>query len=253
MTVHLDLQGRRATLTIDRPPLNILDLGTLAELDGALDRLAEAPELALGVVRGAGAKAFSAGVAVEDHTPDKIEWMLARFHRVCTRLAALPALSIAQVQGHCLGGGMELASACDFVVAAEEARFGQPEIELGCFPPLAAAFYPARFGRGWTLDLLVTGRIVGAAEAERHGFVSRLVPRDGLDAAVEELATAILAKSTAVLRLTKRAVAAGETSAAPTALAECERLYLDELAATADMTEGLAAFLEKRRPEWRHR
>ncbi|MDX1999281.1 MAG: enoyl-CoA hydratase/isomerase family protein [Thermoanaerobaculia bacterium] len=252
MTVQLDLQDRRATLTIDRPPLNILDLGTLAELDGALDRLAAAPGLAVVIVRGAGPKAFSAGVAVEDHTPDKIELMLARFHRVCTRLAALPALSIAQVQGHCLGGGMELAGSCDFVVAAEEARFGQPEIELGCFPPLAAAFYPNRYGRAWTLDLLTTGRITTAAEAERHGFVSRLVPRETLEAAVEELAGSLLAKSTTVLHLTKRAVRAGETLPAPTALAECERLYLDELAATADMNEGLGAFLAKRRPEWRH-
>lgn len=253
MTVQLEIQGRRATLTIDRPPLNILDLATLAELDQAIDRLAPAPELALVVVRGAGPKAFSAGVAVPDHTPDKIERMLALFHRACVRLAALPALSIAQVQGHCLGGGMELAGSCDFVVAAEEARFGQPEIELGCFPPLAAAFYPRRYGTAWTLDLLTTGRIVSAAEAERHGFVSRLVPRENLENAVEELATAILAKSSAVLRLTKRAVHAGETLPGPTALAECERLYLEELATTADMTEGLGAFLGKRRPEWRHR
>lgn len=253
MTLQLDILDRRATLTIDRPPLNILDLATLAELDRALEQVERHPEVALLVVRGAGPKAFSAGVAVEDHTPDKIELMLARFHQACRRLSELSAVSIAQVHGHCLGGGMELAASCDFVVAAEDARFGQPEIELGCFPPLAAAVYPRRYGRAWTLELLTTGRIVSAAEAERRGFVSRLAPREGLEAAVEELAGAILAKSSAVLHLTKRAVGAGETLDGADALAECERLYLEELAATEDMTEGLEAFLAKRRPAWRHR
>lgn len=242
--VETTADGRRATLTLDRPPLHILDLDLLAALDAATAELAES-EVQVVVVRSTGAKAFSAGVAVEDHVPERIESMLETFHRGLNRLRDMPATTVAAVQGHCLGGGMELAMACDLVVASENARFAQPEIKLGCYPPWAAAFYPERLGRGRTLDLLLTGRTLTAAEAERWGVVQRLAPAGELDAAVEGLVGELLAQSPVVAQLTRRAVDAGGD------LAESERLYIDELAATHDMAEGLEAFLEKRPPVWR--
>ncbi|HEX2253348.1 MAG TPA: enoyl-CoA hydratase/isomerase family protein [Thermoanaerobaculia bacterium] len=275
--VSLERTGRGATITLDRPPLNILDLATLAELETVVASLAAegdaAPKgggeaapatgpLQVVVVRSANPRAFSAGVAVEDHTPERIGEMLTRFHGALRRLRDLPAVSIAEVRGHCLGGGMELAAACDLVLAADDATFGQPEIALGCFPPWAAATYPALLGGRRTLELLVTGRKLDAAEAERIGFVHRVVPAEELEAAVVALVAEITRQSAAVTRLTKRAVRAGEAVAATggaeaggqeAAIAECERLYLEELATTADMEEGLAAFLAKRRPEWKHR
>jgi cyclohexa-1,5-dienecarbonyl-CoA hydratase len=253
-TVHLQTSERVAWLTIDRPPLNILDIPTIQQLGAAiasLDRLG--PDLQVVVVRGAGERAFSAGVSVQDHTPDKVGPMLESFHRAIRLLRDLPAVTIAAVQGHCLGGGMELALACDLMVASEESRFGQPEVDLGCYPPVAAALYPSLIGTGKTLDLLLTGRTLDCQEAERLGLVTRRVPTGHLGIAVEEFVGQITSKSAPVTRLIKTAIRAGRDQGFSAGLAEAERLYLHELAATEDMQEGLAAFLEKRKPEWRHR
>lgn len=242
--VEITEDGSWVTLTLDRPPLHILDLELLDTLDKVAGVCAES-NVQVVVVRSTGTKAFSAGVAVEDHVPERIETMLATFHSALNRLRDMPATTVAAVQGHCLGGGMELAMACDLVVADEGALFAQPEIKLGCYPPWAAAFYPERLGRGRTLDLLLTGRTLTAAEAESWGVVHRLAPAGELDDVVEFLVGELLAQSAAVARLTRRAVDAGGD------LAESERIYIDELAATHDMAEGLAAFLEKRPPVWR--
>lgn len=265
--VHLERHPqhpRTATLTVDRPPLNILDMATLAELETALAVAeglngevgsgsgdASPPQVLL--VRGGGAKAFSAGVAVEDHTPDKIGEMLERFHGALAALRALPSINIAVVQGHCLGGGMELAAACDLVVASSAARFGQPEIKLGCYPPYAAALYPALLGSQRTFDLLLTGRTMDAQEAADAGFVARLADEGELEETVDGLVASFLAMSAAVTPLVKRSIRAGEGDTFERALAESERIYLEELAATADMEEGLQAFLDKRPPAWKHR
>ena len=250
----VEREGRAATLTFGRPPLNILDLDLLAGLDAAIASLADDRELQLVFVRGAGEKAFSAGVSVQDHTPDKIDRMLLSFHGALARLRDLEALTVALVDGHCLGGGMELALVADLVLATERSRFGQPEIALGCYPPVAAALYPQRIGSGRTLELLLTGRMFDCAEALALGFVhERLADRAALDDRAAALSAAIQRQSAAVTRLTKRAVRAGETRAYAPALAEAERLYLRELTATADMAEGIQAFVEKRPPVWRHR
>ena len=251
--VAVERQGRAATLTLDRPPLNILDLAALAELGEAVAALARDSDLQLVVVRGAGPKAFSAGVSVEDHTPEKLPEMLRRFHGALEALRGLPAITLAAVHGHCLGGGMELAMACDLVLAAEDARFGQPEVELGCFPPYAAALYPAKLGASRTLDLLATGRTLAAAEAERLGLVTWLAPAGRLDERLAELVATLTAKSATVTRIIKQAVAAGTSLPFAEALAASERLYLEDLATTSDMAEGLAAFLAKRPPAWKHR
>ena len=254
--ILLERQGRTATLTLHRPPLNILDLEMMAALSEALAELekedsGDVPTVVF--LRGAGERAFSAGVSVQDHTPDKIESMLAGLHGAIHRLRRLPAIVVAAVSGHCLGGGMELALACDLVIATADARFGQPEIDLGCFPPVAAALYPARLGAGRTMAMLALGQPFDAVEAERLGLVQRLLPAGGLAEGCRQLAAELEAKSAAVLRLTKKAVAAGRELPFEPALAAAERVYLDELAATDDMREGIAAFLEKRRPAWSHR
>ena len=250
----ITLQERAATLTFGRPPLNILDLDLLAALDDLIVELATDRELQVLFVRGAGERAFSAGVSVQDHTPDKIDRMLVSFHGAIGKLRDLEAFTVALVDGHCLGGGMELALACDLVLATERSRFGQPEIALGCYPPVAAALYPQRIGSGRTLELLLTGRTLECAEAERLGFVhERFADREALEARARELSAAIQRQSAAVTRLTKRAVRAGENRAYAPALAEAERIYLRELTGTADMAEGLQAFVEKRPPVWKHR
>lgn len=251
--IRLEKGDRIATLTVDRPPLNVLEIATLERLREVVTELAKDDDLALVVVRGAGERAFSAGVSIHDHTPDKVGPMLQAFHGALNRLRALDAVTVAAVHGHCLGGGMELALACDLVVATDDARFGQPEIELGCYPPYAAALYPSLLGAGRTLDLLLTGRTIGIDEAERMGFVTRRAAKGELDAVLATLTEQLLGKSTAVLRLTKQVVRAGRDLPFQEAVAHAERSYLGDLCATADMQEGIASFLEKRKPVWQHR
>lgn len=251
--VEVTRDGRAATLVFDRPPLNVLDRPLLAEMEEALGRLAADPPQLL-VVRGGGERAFSAGVAVEDHTRERVEPTVRSFHRVLLALRRLPSITLAAVRGHCLGGGMELAAACDLVVAEETARFGQPEIRLGCFPPFAAALYPRLMGPKMAAEVLLTGRGVTAKEAWQLGFVNQLAPASEVERLAGEVAADVLAQSAAVTGLTKRALAAGDDAAAfERALAECERLYFEELVRTEDMVEGVEAFLEKREPSWRHR
>jgi cyclohexa-1,5-dienecarbonyl-CoA hydratase len=244
--------GRVATLTLNRPPLNVLDLAALEALGAALDELARDRELTLVVVRGAGDRAFCAGTAVQDHAPDRVATMLAGLRQAIERLRALPAIAVAAVAGHCLGGGMELAMGCDLVLATEDARFGQPEIGLGCFPPVATALYPGRLGAARTLELLAFGHGFDARKAERLGLVQRVVPSGRLQEGCDSLAAELATKSAPVLRLLKRAVAAGRELPFAAALAESERLYLEELLRLDDMREGVTAFLEKRPPAWQH-
>ena len=246
-------QERFATLTLNRPPLNILDLDTLAELRHQLKALDQDEQLAALVLRGSGEKAFSAGVAVEDHTRELVPTMLEEFHGAVRCLRQMKSVSIAVVRGHCLGGGMELAAGCDIVLASDDSRFAQPEIELGCIPPLATALYPNRIGPAKAFDLMVTGRTASCDEAERMGFVSRQVPAANLDEELDRLVGQVTAKSVPVLRLLKRAIQAGRDRSFEEALGESERLYLEELIETKDMQEGLAAFLEKRSPDWQHK
>jgi cyclohexa-1,5-dienecarbonyl-CoA hydratase len=250
--IGLHRDGRVATLYLSRPPLNILDLEALQALERGLAGLAGYPDLHLLVVRGTGGRAFSAGVAVQDHVGDRIGPALAAFHGAIRHLRELPVVTLALVEGHCLGGGLELALACDLVVASDDSNFGLPEIQLGCYPPVAAALLPRLVGRARALELMLTGRSFDSAEAERLGLLTRRVPRASLDTALEELSGAVLSRSAAVGRLAKRAVRGGEELPFSRALDEAERIYLQELTATADMAEGIAAFLEKRPPIWKH-
>jgi enoyl-CoA hydratase/carnithine racemase len=168
-------------------------------------------------------------------------------------LRDLDAITLACVRGHCLGGGLELALACDLLVASEDASFGLPEITLGCYPPVAAALLPRWLGRPRALELMLTGRVFGAEEAERLGLLTRRVPAAELDGSCNEVVKALMAQSGVALRLGKRAARAGEEQPFGPALTETERIYLEDLMRTADMHEGIAAFLGKRKPRWQHR
>ena len=250
--VHYAEDVHVAHLTLDRPPLNILNLEMIDELNGALDHAASHARLKALVVRGAG-KAFSAGVSVEDHIGARARPMLAAFHGVFRRLRALECVTLAAVRGPALGGGAELATFCDVVIAAEGATFGQPEVKVGVFPPIAALHYPARVGDSRALRLIISGEILPAAEAARIGLVDRVVGPDALDAAVEAELARYRALSATVLRLTKRAVRTAAPDTFDERLATIEELYHDELMTTADAEEGLRAFVEKRTPAWKDR
>ncbi len=249
--VHTLVEEGIAHLTLDRPPLNVLHIPMLEQIEAALATLA-ADESVRVLVLDAQGKAFSAGVDVADHTADKVGQMIPLFDRVCRALADFPVPTIAAVHGHALGGGCELVLCCDLAVMAEGARIGQPEIRLAAFPPVAALRLPGRVGYPAAADLLFTGRTLTADEALRIGLVNAVVPPEEVSGWAEGKAAAIAALSRAALALTKRALRLGYADWT-THLPEVERLYLDDLMATEDAHEGLAAFLEKREPVWKHR
>lgn len=249
--IKLEVGERRASLVLDRPPLNVLNLEMLEELDAALEEASKA-EIKVLVLRGEG-KAFSAGVDVADHTEDRVEPMLKSFHRALLKLFYMEVPTVARVHGHCLGGGMELAMACDLVYASEDAVFGQPEIKLASFPPFGAAMYPAMLGMRRASEIILLGRRVPAARAAEMGIVNEVCPAEELDARVDEVCRELEECSLVALRVAKRAMRAAVPMGPTEAVRAAERIYLKELMAAEDAREGIAAFIEKRKPVWRDR
>ena len=217
-------------------------------LDAALERAI--PKCDFVIFQGAGPKAFSAGAEIGDHTPERVKGMLSALHAIFRRLTAADCLTIAAVHGHCLGGGMELATFCDFVLAAESAQFGQPEIKLGCFPPVAMVTLPHLIGMRSAAHLILTGEQIGAAEACRLGLVTRVVPDGELPVVVDRLLDKLRKLSPAVLKLTRRTLGRIHSADFAKQLETVERVYLTELMKSHDAREGIAAFLEKRAPVW---
>jgi len=250
---HLEVRilrsGRVREIRLARPPVNVLDLALMDELDRAIGATSEA----ILVLRGEG-KLFSAGVDVADHVDERVETMIRSFHRILARIDGLAAVSVAAVHGAALGGGLELALACDLTLVTADCRLGLPEIRLGVFPPWAAARFPRRFPGAAVADLLLTGEELSGERAHALGLVSRLAPAGELDLGLDRLLDLLLGHSDAALRHARRALAIGRDAAfGGEALAAVERLYLEELMATEDAAEGLKAFMERRPPIWRHR
>jgi len=248
-TIQLRLENRTAWITLDRPPLNILDIAMMQSLDAVLKRAISKCDFV--IFQGAGRKAFSAGAEIADHAPKRVGKMLSAFHAVFRRLAAADCVTIAAVHGYCLGGGMELASFCDFVLATESAQFGQPEIKLGCFPPVAMITLPQLIGMRAAARLILTGEQIGAAEACRLGLVARVVPDAELPAALDSLLDELRQFSPSVLRLTRKTLRHLHSADFAKQLKEAERVYLSVLMRSPDAREGILAFLEKRQPNWK--
>jgi cyclohexa-1,5-dienecarbonyl-CoA hydratase len=247
--VHVD--DGVASITLDLPPLNILDSPMMAEFNELLEPLVADERLAA-IVIGAEGKAFSAGVDVGDHAADKVARMIGLFHGIFRKLAATDALTIAAVQGAALGGGCELACFCDIVLASDRAKLGQPEIQVGVFPPVAACVLPIQIGIRRAVELTALGATISAGEAHRIGLVNHVYPADEFPARVEEYLAAIRKLSRPVVRLAKKATSLVAREQIMAHLEQAERLYLDELMTLSDAHEGIAAFMEKRTPEWSH-
>lgn len=237
-------------VTLRQPPVNVLDVPTIRALGAALAPLSDRRDLKAVVIRSGIDGTFSAGVAIQDHTRERVSEMLEAFHGVFRLIDHLPQATVAAVDGRCLGGGCELATFCDFVLATPRSVFGQPEIDVGCFPPVAAVLLPRIVGRA-AYDMVLTGRPFSAEEAARAGLITRVVP--DLDQHVEELVASLSAKSGAVLALARRALRDGGHGSWAEALTRTEAIYKDQLLPTQDIEEGVRAFLEKRKPRWTDR
>jgi cyclohexa-1,5-dienecarbonyl-CoA hydratase len=248
------IEDRVARITLARPPLNILNIAMMREMIEVLNEAAAEHDLAAIVFTAAAdARAFSAGVAVEEHVPETIFQMLDSFHSIFRLLAQISRPVIAIVDGPALGGGCELVAACDIVIAGERARFGQPEIKLGVFPPVAAILLPRIIGEKRARELILTGDIIDAHEAQRLGLVNHVVPSTELEQQTESILAKLRGLSAAALAATRTALDLGGRDGFEAALTKVESFYLDELMKTEDANEGVRAFMEKRKPEWRNR
>lgn len=236
-------------LVLRNAPLNVIDIPMMEELAAGIDEIESRLDISVVVLVGQG-KTFSAGVNVADHTPDKVELMLQKFHSVIRALIATKKVSIAAVRGNCLGGGAELAVVCDFVYTTESAKWGFPEIKLGCFPPVACVALAALIGQKRASELLLTGTTISGTAAAEIGLANRAIEDEKLAATVEGTIRQLLTLSPAALAVTKKAFYAWDSMHFDKGLARAEKIYLEELMKTDDANEGIRAFMEKREPKW---
>ncbi len=253
MSILLEKKERTASITLERPPLNVLNLSMLRELQTALDSVGRDEALDFLIIRGGGERAFSAGVDIKDHSRDKVPEMLGVVHGVIRSLLSLPQITIALVRGACLGGGCELASACDFILASEDSFFATPEIQVGCYPPVALARFPSQIGYHRAAEMILTGRRISAQDAAAMGLINRTAPAKELGEMLDSLLAELKGKSRAVLRIALRGLREVSLKNFSEDLKKSEDLYLQELLQTEDVEEGVQAFLAKRSPLWNHR
>jgi len=249
--IEANFQDGLGTITLNRPPVNIMNIAMMEEINEVLEEWQGEKNLNLALFNAKG-KCFSAGVDVGEHMGDLAPKMIGVFHRMFRLMDSLGIPTLASVYGSCLGGGCELAVFCDLVISSEDAKYGQPEIQVGVFPPIAAQIMPRIIGRKAAMDLILSGKIISAEEARSMGLVNKVVAREELESATDEFAKPYLKLSAEVLRKTKKAITAGLMDDFEPSLKIIEDIYLNELMKTADAQEGLKAFLEKRRPEWKN-
>lgn len=236
-------------ITLHRPPLNVLTIDMMEEMIKAFQWARKEPGNI--VVIDAEGKAFSAGVDVADHTPDKVGLMIDVFDRLFLSMAALEKPIIGVVNGAALGGGYEVVLFCDMVIASERARFGQPEIKVGVLPPIACYVLPRLLSWPRALEVLLSGETFTAAEAKEMGLINKVFPVNDFNQGVEKFLRKFTSLSPVVLALTKKAALAGERKSFAEGLQAIDHIYLQELMQTKDALEGLQAFMEKRPPVWR--
>lgn len=246
--LQLSIEERFATMTLNAPPLNIFDFELIREFRSAL-KILRKNRITVALLQSAAPRAFSAGVDVKIHTPEEAPRMLRRFHNLIRAIDKGDTVFIALVDGACLGGGFELALACDFVFSTRRSEFGFPEIDLGCFPPVAVALLP-RLSPAAAADLVLTGRRFDAVEAHRLGLIHHA--SDDAAVVVKRLTQTLLDKSAHALAQARRGLRLSSGSLSG-ALARTERLYERKIVPSLDAEEGVSAFIEKRYPVWRHR
>ncbi len=248
--IRCDLEPPAASITLCNPPINVIDISMMEELSTAITTVEAQPEISILVLRGS-EKTFSAGVDVAAHTPGKVTEMLTEFHAIFRALVASKKVLVAEVRGHCLGGGAELAMMCDVVITSDTATWGFPEIQLGCFPPVAVTALATIIGQKRAADLILTGRKFNGREASSLGLANAAVSDAEVGSKVSEIVTHLATLSPAALAATKKALYVWDAMHFDKGLARAEKIYLDELMQTEDAREGIQAFLERRTPHWK--
>ena len=253
--IRWDDSGTVAHLTLNRPKQNIMNMDMLKEMASAIESLNSRDDVRIILLDSAPECEgyFSAGVGAEGYTTQMVFQMLDAFHHVFRAIIEISKPILAVVDGVASAGGCELAAFCDLVIATENARFLQPEIKLGVFPPLGAVVYPRVIGPKRAMELLLTGDTLNAQQALQIGLVNRVVPRAALKETVDTLVKRLSDQSAPVLALLKRVIFEGTWLPFNDALKKSQDIYLNQLFELEDSQEGLRALVEKRKPVWKNK
>lgn len=250
--IHHRIESSVARMTLNRPEHNLLNETMLRELADGINFVAERDDVKL-IVIDSSCKVFCGGIDIGEYTSERVFQMLDAFHSVFSGIieTAKPVLTV--VNGPAIGGGAELAAFGDLVVATPKARFAQPEITIGVFPPLASTILPFLVGPKVALELVLLGEPVTAEHALELGLINRLVPEARLEATVNDLIARITGHSGPVLTMAKKAILSGMGLSLRDGLRNSMNIFLNELYRLEDSQEGLRALVEKRKPNWKNR
>lgn len=249
--ISLTVDGAAARLLLKRPPLNMLNLEMLRRMEERLEAAAREPGVRA-LILDTEAPSFCAGFEPSELTRESVFLLLEQFHHTARLLCNFPFPTIALVRGMALGAGNEMAACCDFIFATEKASFGQPEIKIGIIPSLAPMLLPPLIGQRAAEDMILTGKFLGAKDAERVGLVTRVLPDAQLSKAAEELVDTFSTLSGAVIQVCLKSLRSSRMHEWDRHQRDVESLYLNELMDLEDAVEGVRAFVEKRPPKWKH-
>jgi cyclohexa-1,5-dienecarbonyl-CoA hydratase len=250
--IKLNVENAAARMTLNRPEHNLLNETMLRELADAISIAGERDDVKLMVLDAVG-KVFSGGVDVGEYTSERVFQMIDAFHSVFAGILETSKPVLCVVNGPAIGGGAELAAFGDLVIATPKARFAQPEITIGVFPPLASTILPFLVGPKVALELVLLGEPVSAERALELGLVNRLVPEAQLETTVNDLIARISSHSGPVLTMAKKAILGGMGLSLRDGLKNSMNIFLNELYRLEDSQEGLRALVEKRKPNWKNR
>ena len=239
-----------ARITLKHPPLNVIDFQMMDELREALTQIEQQSHVSVVLLDGS-ERAFSAGVDVAVHTPELIRTMFEKFHGLIMQMVKMSKITIAEVRGTCLGGGAELAMVCDMCFTTPDAKWGFPEISLGCYPPVACTALAALVGEKRAADLIFTGRTFSGQQAAAWGLATDAHEGEALQNAIHMRLDHLSKRSPAALGHAKKAFYAWDSIHLDKGLARAEKIYIEELMQTEDAKEGVQAWLEKRKPVWK--
>jgi cyclohexa-1,5-dienecarbonyl-CoA hydratase len=250
--VKLRADGGVVRMTLNRPEHNLLNEAMLREMADGIGYAGERDDIKL-IVLDSACKVFCGGIDVGEYTSQRVFQMLDAFHATFAGMLELGKPVISVVNGPAIGGGAELAAFGDLVIATPKARFAQPEISIGVFPPLASTILPFLVGPKIALELVLTGEPVTAERALELGMVNRLVPETQLEKTVADLVNRINSHSGPVLTMAKRAILGGMGMSLRDGLKHSMNIFLNELYRLEDSQEGLRALVERRKPKWKNR
>jgi cyclohexa-1,5-dienecarbonyl-CoA hydratase len=250
--INFDTSTFAARITLNHPPYNVLTVPLMTEMAQAIESLNGRGDIKC-ILLDSSQKAFSAGISLEDSKSDRVFQTLDAFTRIFTAIREISKPLIVVVNGPAVGAGSELVAFGDMVIATPNAKFSQPEVKMGVFPPFAAIMLPQLIGPKKTYELILTGQALSAEEGLRLGFINRVVAESELKGAVDEILARIGEFSAPVLEMTKAVISGSLGMPLKEAMKKSADIYLNQLMALEDVQEGLRAVLEKRKPVWKNK